>query len=277
MSSRRAVRGALSAALCCMAVGCVSVAKPTFPIADAGMAVARGDAGVAAVQSIRAEARVDQRGPRGRVKGTVLMFIERTPRVRFDVMTQFGPIAILTSDAERFAFADLREKRYMTGLTCPNNIARLLGVPLTVDETARFLLGAMPLMAADEEKVVWNADGFYRVVRRAKSGVRQELDLAVYPADIALPAVQQRLYLLRSELYTAAGRTAWRVSYAEHEKLRSGKSEVLVPYQVRVEDPGSGQDTLIKFKQIALNPTIPAQAFSQTPPAGIQEEEASCD
>lgn len=276
MSTRR-VLGVLAAVLCCMAVGCVSVAKPAFPIADAGMAVARSEAGVAGLQSIRAEARVDQRGSRGRVKGTVLMFIERTPRVRFDVMTQFGPIAILTSDAERFAFTDLREKRYMTGLTCPKNIARLLGVPLTVDETARFLLGSTPLMAADEESVVWNSDGFYRVTRRAKSGVRQELDLAVYPADVALPAAQQRLYLLRSELYTAAGRTAWRVSYDEHEKLRSGSSEVWVPYRVHVEDPGAGQDTLIRFKQIALNPSIPAQAFSQTPPAGILEEEATCD
>ena len=95
---------------------------------------------------MRAEARVDQRATGGRIKGTVLMFVEQSGRVRFDVMTQFGPIAILTSDGAHFAYSDLREKRYLSGETCPENIARLLGVPLSAQETARFLLGGTPVL-----------------------------------------------------------------------------------------------------------------------------------
>ncbi|MCG8555331.1 MAG: hypothetical protein MJD61_08600, partial [Proteobacteria bacterium] len=56
----------------------------------------------AGVRGLQAEARVDQRGTEGRVRGTVWMFVERPSRVRFDVMTQFGPASVLTSDGRVF-------------------------------------------------------------------------------------------------------------------------------------------------------------------------------
>jgi len=79
-------------------------------------------------QSIKAEARVTQWGRNGRIRGTVLMFLERPDRVRFDVMTQVGPAAVLTSDGETFQLSDLREGTFLHGPTCPENIARLLGI-----------------------------------------------------------------------------------------------------------------------------------------------------
>ena len=51
----------------------------------------------------RGDARVDRRDAEGRIRGTVLMILERPDRVRFDAMTQFGPAAVLTSDGETFA------------------------------------------------------------------------------------------------------------------------------------------------------------------------------
>jgi hypothetical protein len=52
---------------------------------------------------------------------------------------------------------------------------------------------------------------------------------------------------------------------------------VLAPYRVRVEEPASGSDTIIRFKEIVLNPKIPDQAFTQTLRAGMLQEEASCE
>ncbi len=258
-------------------LACGSIPRPVYPQSDAGLTLARQDATTAGLVAIRAQARVDQRGRQGRVRGTVLMFVERAGRVRFDVMTQFGPVAILTSDREHFAFADLRDDRYLTGATCPANIARLLGVPLSVDETAQFLLGGTPVIAHEQATVSWTADGYYRVRLQAGSGERQELDLGIYPQDLAQPSAAQRLYLLRSERFSAAGKSVWRVTYAEHKKVRLGTAEVLVPFEVRVERAQDGSDTLVRFKEVAFNPQIPEGAFVQTPRPGMREEEASCD
>src|SRR5262249_3967900 len=149
----------------------------------------------------------------------VLMLVEETGRVRFDVMTQFGPIAILTSDGKHFAYSDFRAQRYLTGETCPANIARLLGVPLTAEETARFLLGGTPVIPYHSAQLRLDDDGHYQLELQSEAGQRQALVLAVYPSDLQLPAAEQRLYLVRSELFDAAGKRVWRVSYDEPEPL----------------------------------------------------------
>ncbi|HKU40655.1 MAG TPA: DUF4292 domain-containing protein [Polyangiales bacterium] len=250
-----------------------SIPAPKYPIPDATKLLERHEALAAGLNGIRAEARVDQRGSEGRVRGTVLMFVERSGRVRFDVMTQFGPIAILTSDGQRFAFSDLREKRYLTGETCPKNIARLLGVPLSAAETAHFLLGGTPILEHSSSELRWNDDGYYTAVLKAANGQRQELDFQLYPGDAEQPAATQRVALLRTELFDAKGERVWRVRY---EDLRSVGDHRL-PYTVHVEQTASRSDTLIKFKELTVNPTFRDEVFQQEPRAGMEEEEASCE
>ena len=103
-------------------------------------------------QSIKAEARVTQWGRNGRIRGTVLMFLERPDRVRFDVMTQVGPAAVLTSDGETFQLSDLREGTFLHGPTCPENIARLLGISVDAENVLRLLTGDTPTIEATERR-----------------------------------------------------------------------------------------------------------------------------
>lgn len=262
---------------CVGLLGCAGTLRPQHPIKDAQLALARRDATIEGLHGMRAEARVDQRAKSGRIKGTVLMFVEDSGRVRFDVMTQFGPIAILTSDGQQFAYSDLREKRYLFGPTCPENIARLLGVPLSAEETARFLLGGTPLIAHSESALVLNDAGHYQLTLKGQSGAKQELELAVYPGDEALQPDQQRLKLVRSELWDAKGGSVWRVSYSDHEAIQLEGRQLQVPKRVHIEQPSHSADTLVTFKSIAANPTIPAEAFTQSARPGMQEEEATCD
>jgi len=269
-----AARVGLWAGLVLGLAACTSgLPPPKDPIAGAPQLLARHEAIASELLGIRAEARVDQRGQQGRVRGTVLMFVERSGRVRFDVMTQFGPIAILTSDASRFAFADLREKRFLIGETCPRNIARLLGVPLTAAETAHFLLGGTPILEYQSSSIAWNDEGYYTVVLKAVSGQRQELDFQLDPADAGKPPAQQRVALLRTELFEARGERIWRVTYDDLRAI----GNLRLPYSVRVEQTGSRSDTLVRFKELVVNPTFRDEIFVQSPAPGLQEEEASCE
>jgi hypothetical protein len=159
------------ALLCCAALGCASFPRPVDPFTDGSEALRLQALTRAELHGIRAEARIDQRGSEGRIKGTVLMFVVRPNYVRFDAMTQFGPAAILTSDGETFAFADLRNSRFTTGQACPKNVARLLNLPLTVPQTTELLLGGTPVLEGAGSEIRWHDDGFYRVtLRDGKSG-----------------------------------------------------------------------------------------------------------
>lgn len=254
--------------------GCAGVARPREPYTDAVAALGAQSAPRAKLRSLRAEARVEQRGDKGRVRGTVLMMVERAGRLRFDAMTQFGPVAILTADREQFAFTDMREHRYLSGPTCPKNIARLVGIPMTVEQVTAMLLGGTFVLEHVEANIAWDADGFYRVALRAASGARQELDLGVPAEDLAKPPAQQRLVLRRSELFGADGRSQWRASYDDYERV---DGRVDLPLEVRVEQHSSGTDTLLRFKEITLDPTLPDAAFVQSPRPGLAQEHAPCD
>jgi hypothetical protein len=260
-----------------LGAGCGSVPKPAQPFTSARDALSLYTLTRAQVRAMRGEARVDQRGDEGRIKGTVLMFVMRPGRVRFDAMTQFGPAAILTSDGERFAYSDLRKQRFLEGETCPANIARLLNVPMTVEQTTELLLGGTPVLPDARAAIGWHPDGYYHVRVRSSDGRRQELDFGLDESDRGQPPARQALRLLRSELFDAQGRTVWRIRYDDYRAVARGTYRMAMPFEVHVEQPSAGRDTLIRFKQITLDPSIPPGAFVQEPRGGMEIEEASCE
>ncbi len=253
-----------------------SGACPAYPHTGPAAALDAHRDARAVTRVVRAEARVDTRGREGRVRGTVMMFLERPDRVRFDVLTQFGAAAILTSDGERFQLTDVRENRFLEGPTCPSNIARLLGVSLEGAEVARFLMGDTPRLDPAEASMACEGDG-YTVTLRAPDGRRQELAFLVPTADRNARPADQRLRLVRSELFDASGATVWRVSYEDYRVVQDGAAEVELPFVVHFEDERHDADTLVRFQDIALNVTVPAGAFAQTPTPGLASEYVACD
>lgn len=258
-------------------VGCGGLPCPEYPHTDAREALRYHESMRRSLTAIRAEARVDQRGNEGRVRGTVLMFVETPDHVRFDAMTQFGPAAILTSDGLDFALTDLRENRYLYGPACPANIARLLGIPLSAHDTTAFLLGRTPVLETDDTSIECIGDATYRIDLRAADGRHQEIELQVREADLHAPPIEQRLRLLRSELFDAQGRTVWRANYDDYRVLAVGEMGVAVPFWVRIEQPRLGSDTLVRFEDITVNPEIVDAVFVQAPRPGVRQEHVACE
>jgi hypothetical protein len=230
--------------------------------------------------AIRAEARVEQWGEHGRIRGTVMMFVERPDHVRFDAMTQFGPAAILTSDGRRFALTDLRENRYLEGPTCPSNIARLLGIPMSGADVTLFLLGDSPRIGEPTDALDCES-GHYLVEIAGDDGRRQELEYDVRDYDRERPPEEQRLRLVRSEVFAANGDTEWRATYEDYRVIADPGSDegfgVAMPFRIRFEHPGRNADTTVRFEEIDLNVDVPAEAFVQTARPGISSEEVTCD
>jgi len=271
----------LASLLAVLLGGCPGKPCPTIPHPNADSAVAahrsmRGHAHV-----IRAEARVEQWGQDGRIRGTVLMFVRRPESVRFDAMTQFGPAAILTSDGEDFALLDLREDRYLTGPTCPANIARLLGIPMSGEEVTLLLLGDTPRIEATGREIECTGDGTYLVTLHGAGDRKQEIELDIRDADREAPPGEQRLRLVRSEVFDGEGDTVWRATFDDHRVIRDPLSDsgmgVAMPFSIRFEHPAENADTTVNFEDVDLNVEVPEGAFSQQPRPGIAVDQVLCD
>ena len=222
-------------------------------------------------QSIKAEARVTQWGRNGRIRGTVLMFLEQPDRVRFDVMTQVGPAAVLTSDGESFQLSDLREGAFLHGPTCPENIARLLGISVDAENVLRLLTGDTPMIDATEQTMECR-DGRYVVTLIAADGTTQEVAFSVHQADLDKAPTEQRLRLRRSTERARTGQTRWEATYEDYIDV-DGQS---FPTNVRFVDEVNDADTSVRVKSISVNPEVPEGAFQQAPGPGISIEFASC-
>lgn len=251
---------------------------PAFRFQSPEPLIAQHAAARAGLRSIQAEARVDQRGDQGRVRGTVLMFVERSGRVRFDAMTQFGPVLTLTSDGATFALSDTRERKFLHGQACPINIARLLGLPVSAKEAAALLLGGAPeLPIATQDMRYDAADGRYHVHRVSPDGLVTRMELALVPDDKDKPLDEQRFQLTAASLVGPDGHVFWQVGYDDFRRVSGPGGAFQVPFKVRVLQPSSGTDTLVRFQEVQPNPTIPPEAFVQDTPPGMTVEEAPCE
>lgn len=253
-------------------LGCKSA--PSCPVqarTDAAQALDDHAARQAGWRSVKAEARVTQWGSNGRIRGTVLMFLEQPNRVRFDVMTQVGPAAVLTSDGDSFQLSDIRDGVFLHGPTCPQNIARLLGISVDAQSILRLLTGDTPMVEAAERSMECRG-GQYVVTLVADDRTTQELTFSVDDSDRGKPPESQRLTLRRSIERASDGKTRWEATYDDYIDV-DGRS---FPTNVRFIDEVNGADTLVRVKSISLNPDIPEGVFQQAPSPGMSIEFAPC-
>lgn len=255
-----------------VAVGCKT--GPGCPVqarTDAAKALADHAARRGEWHSVKAEARVTQWGRDGRIRGTVLMFLERPSRVRFDVMTQLGPVAVLTSDGESFQLSDLREGVFSYGPTCPQNIARLLGMPVEAEDVLLFLTGDTPTIAAAEQSIECR-EGRYVVTLVAADGMTQEVAFSVGDSDRDKMPDEQSLTLRRSTVRAPDGKMRWQVTYDDYIDVQGHA----FPTKVRFVDQTNHADTSVRLKSITVDPEVPEEAFRQSPSPSMSIEFAPC-
>lgn len=259
-----------------LGMGCGGASCPRVRFTDPEAALGSYRAARPPVEVMRAEARVDRRDGEGRIRGTVLMFLEAPERVRFDAMTQLGPAAVLTSDGTTFALTDLRENRFYVGDACPSNIERLVGIPLAGADVMLFLTGQTPQIEAERSDVSCEG-GAYHVVLHGRDGRTQHIMLQVAQEHLESPPEEQRMQLVESRVELPDGALEWRVTFQEHRSIAiPGAASIVMPFRVRFEHPARGIDTLVRFESIELGGQAPSDAFVQTPRPGLGVETVEC-
>ena len=232
---------------------------PAQLLTDPAHALATQQARSCQLRSLRAEAKVDQRGREGRIKGRVMMFVERPDRVRFDAVTQFGPALTLTSDGQQFALSDFKSNRFLTGPACERNIARMIGVALSGRDVASVMMGESPLIEANSSSMVCQG-GSYVVSRKAADGARQELELRIHPED----SKRRPTHSACSWCARASGtpRVSSSIGCATRTTAQlRGKPDL--PHTVRIDDYVNDADALLRFSSIDVDVNVPPDAFAQ--------------
>ena len=222
------------------------------------------------VRSLKAEARVEQWGRKGRIVGTVLMFLQAPDRVRFDVMTHLGPAATLTSDGKQFQLLDKRKDRFVQGQTCPANIERLLGIGLSASDVFRLLTGQLPQMNGKDQGVSCK-EGVQWLTRSTEAGQEQRIGFKALKNSGPEP----KFIIVESSLYGQDGKAIWKIHFGDHK--RTGDKGSMMPRRIRFIDKRKGSETIIRIKSLSIGVDVLQGAFVQTSPPGMEIENALCD
>jgi hypothetical protein len=249
--SRAAVR-TVAAILLLGAGACARVPPPDLS-PDPGALRAQVVAAQDRVRSCRGSARVGISSPE--VSGSLDAWLaaEKPDRVRVELLDFFGnPAAVLVTGGGRFSLYDARAGALYRGEDTPENLRRLLPVPIGARALASLVCGSVPLLDGDVltarpgDGVMW--------LDVASAAGRQSL--AVGPEATIRSA--------RTEPATGAG-SPWSASF-DVFRHRSG---VFVPTDVELE--GEGAAVTLHWKEDReVNGPVEPDAFRLDPPQGAR-------
>ncbi|MCC6647285.1 MAG: hypothetical protein IT374_17150 [Polyangiaceae bacterium] len=258
-----------------------------FPSGQAAIDRMRGT--FECLRGVRGEAKLDHMGRQGRIRGGLMFFAVEPAAVRFDVVSPFGvTLATLTSDGARFAFNDLREKKFLEGPASACNIARLTQVPVPGHALVSLLRGEAPVLVHQPEDttVRWSG-GRYLVRVPSKHGAVEEIALGVHPADYHLPWSEQRVRVLGVEV-RQEDVVLYRADLGEHAPIELAQAivdedgidppvppsgppcNVEVPRKIHVEVPYTRDDVRFRYDEVRSNPPLPEGLFTQPVPGGVE-------
>jgi outer membrane lipoprotein-sorting protein len=169
--------------------------------------------------------------------------VKRPRSLRIEALTPMGdPAAVLVADQGRFALLDLRNNVFYRGPATPENLSRLIPVPLTPDQLVAFLTGTVPQAEPTASRRA--GDGYLL------SFGGEEVTLG---ADLRLAHVSQK--------------PLWELSLDDDDD----SSGAQVPRHLHLEARDTKVDLHTRNNDFGRAP--PPQAFRLEPPAGMRVED----
>ena len=142
---------------------------------DPGPLLAQVRAAQARVQRVSGEARVkvEAKGMRTAVAVREFIAAEKPDRLHVEVLDFFGNAgAVLAASGGRFQLYDAKERVFYRGEATPENLARLVPLPLPAEDLVTILCGSAPLL---ERPVDVEARGGVLVLSLEEDGRTQEV------------------------------------------------------------------------------------------------------
>jgi hypothetical protein len=292
-----AAHGAMLVAL----TGCPKSPPPSLmPNAEAALdrmkASATCGVGVGAT-----DAKIDHFGEHGRVRAELDFYAFLPARLRLDVQAPMsaGVLATLTSDGERFALSDLREKRFLFGPANACNIARLTTVAIPGHALVSLLRGQAPVLKHDATRasVRWDGGGYYVVSVPSTRDALEEIHLEPHPDDFTRPWGEQRMRV-RKVIVRQYGDVLYDAELDGHRRVPTGEPIVdaagidppvppsgpacsaELPHTIHVTSGSAEVIFVYDHNKVVWNPALPLGAdatFTQEPQPGLALTPVRCE
>jgi outer membrane lipoprotein-sorting protein len=211
-------------------------------------------------ESLRALARVTVTSPQGRYSTRQTFLWRRPAPLRLDTLSLFGqPVMSLVADATQISIYYAGEGTFFQGPAHAATLARVIGLPLDVEEVAPLLMGDIrPPPAQHVSALYLQGDDGMHLLRFLGVGGWLIRDAWVAPDEL-LPRRVLR--------YSQQGLATVDIAYSD---FRFVTATFAAPHALAIWLPHVETEVRIQFLTIELNPDLSPAVFHLTPPAGVR-------
>lgn len=212
-------------------------------------------------KNLRAMGRLTYFGEKGRVRLKAVLVAERPGSFRFETVSPLEqPLDVMACDGKKIWL--LSKEKLSEGPATPENIARLMPLPLHPEEVVDTLLGGVPTGARFTAKsIAWDGEGEKWVL--VVSGPNNEVgNLTVDPV---------RKVVEKMELLESGGNVRLSVTFADFEAAEGSTAEI--PRDLHIVMPSRNHDVTIKLKEVDVNVELSGSLFTITAPPGVIPEQ----
>ncbi len=240
-----------------------STPRPENGPVDAADLMARIASRAGAVRSISGMLALEVWRGDERVRLRQLVLQRRPNHLRVDTLTPFEqPLSTLVSDGITLSIYALEDRRFYEGPATPENLARVLQVPVDGAALGALLRGEVPLMADAGPAVLgWDGD---------RAQWRLDLETRA-PTD---PPRRQRVFIepvalrLAEVVFTRGASTTLHAWLGDYD----GEGPTAVPRRLRFEVPDRKLRVDARLQDHRVNVEVPDDAFVLEPPRGVPVE-----
>ncbi len=208
--------------------------------------------------ALRATGSVIMRTGSKRLKAHTVVLVRRPAKLRFETESFFDqPLSILITDGMRFSLWDMQEGRFLSGRATPDNISRVIPIPMDGPEVVGIIMGDPPLIAYAQSALRWDPDqGQYHLTL---SNSRQTQQIWIHP---------ERLRPVKI-VCEQEGKLLYRLQYQEWQ---GGKQDPHFPTKIRFEMPARDIQLRLRLREVERNVELSKELFELTPPPGLSVE-----
>jgi hypothetical protein len=236
--------------------GCSATPRPRpYPAPEARALVEHIRAIHDRASSLNADTKTDVRLGDQRVNVNVLMLATWGGKLRFQAHDpNQATAADLASDGARYCRVDYHANCSECGPATPENVARLVRIPLEPDEVIAVLLGAAPLLDGEATNA-WDPEGGHERLTLRRGDAIENLVL------------DDKWDVLEAQL-SSGGRTVWSLKHKDfHDVATRAGGSVRLPGASLFEQGG---DTVrIQWNDQRVGAPLDAKAFQLDVPPGL--------
>jgi len=240
-----------------LAAGCRTLPPPPPPVAvtSAEAILARLQSRQTRVQSFQAKGRITFLSPRQNYSGTSLLTGRLPADLKVDVLDFLGrTILIFATDGAEVQVLSPSENKLFKGPATPKNLAAFIPPAVSLPQTLRLLVGALPLSPGPPDHFEYQAASGRYLLEWSRGGALME----------RLWVTAQGLYPVEEEWYGGAPAPRFTAALADFGALVPD-----LPGKITLKTTTPKMELRLVYRDLHPNPSLTPADLTLTPPAGM--------